>query len=113
VKTGLVISFAILSVTLPILGIVMAGRWLSRRVVAKDPGSELVRPLAKTGIALNACLVVMLLLGLCARQLAPESPLGAFLVTPRGVIAGLVALCIGFAVAQAAFRACGYPIRHR
>ncbi len=112
-KTAVVLAVIILMIAVPILAVIALGKWFSRRIVAKDPDSEFVRPLTKTGIALNICLALVVLGGFSASQFAPDSPLGSFLRSPRGAVAGFAALLVGFGAAQLAFHAIGHSARRR
>jgi len=111
VKTAVALVTIVLMIAVPIVALIVLGKRLARRVVAKNPGSEFARPLTKTGIALNVCLVLLLLGGWSASQVAPESPLASFLRSPRGAVAGFVMLAVGFGAAALAFRKAGYPMR--
>ena len=112
-KTAVVLVVIVLMIAAPILVVIALGKWISRRIVAKDPDSEFVRPLTKTGIALYICFALVVLGGFSASQFAPDSPLGAFLRSPRGAVAGFVALLVGFGAAQLAFQAVGHPTMRR
>jgi hypothetical protein len=113
VKTAVVLVVIVLMMGVPILVVIAVGKWISRRIVAKDPDSEFVRPLNKTGIALNICFALVVLGGFSASQFAPDSPLGSFLRSPRGAVAGFVALLVGFSAAQVALHAFGHPSKRR
>src|SRR5258706_10891787 len=60
-----------------------------RQLSSTAPGNRALARLTPTGIALSACLVLVLVVGAAARQLAPESELGMFLNSNDGVSAAM------------------------
>ena len=93
-----------------IAGLVLILRKASTAVSRQAPDSDLAMKLTPTGVVLSLCLVGSWTLGLAARSLTPESPLGQFLSDARGVVAGAVGSIAVFGVLAVLFGICGSPI---
>lgn len=101
----------LVAITLAVIGLfIYFGAKLSTAVQKHAPQSNYVQSITLTGTALFACVVGFWIICAIARQLSPESPLGAFLGKAEGVVAVLVLSVFFMAFAAAILEKLGYPI---
>ena len=104
----------LVAVTLAVIGLVIYfGLKLSRAMQKHSPNSEFVQSITLSGTALFASMVAFWIICAAARELKPQSSLGAFLGTVEGVIAVFVASIFFISVAGAILEKLGYPIMKR
>ena len=96
----------IVALVLAILGFLAAllfvGLWLARRFSRRTPNSKLSKKLNGTDAVPLGLMVVAVMAITIARQMAPETPLGALLNTPVGFVAALVCAWIATIVVHVA-----------
>lgn len=101
----------LVAITLAVIGLfIYFGAKLSRAVQKHAPQSNYAQSITLTGTALFACVVGFWVICAIARDLRPESPLGAFLGKAEGVIAVMVMSVFFLAFAAAILERLGYPI---
>ena len=85
--------------------------WAGRRWVKRHPSANGARQvITPTGFVLCGCQTLILFVGLAARELQPNGPLGESLGTPGGVVAYLMCLIVGFAIAAHVLGKLGHPV---
>ncbi len=100
----------LVAVTLTVVGVfIFFGLKLSRAVQKNAPESDYAQSVTMTGNVLFAFVVGFWVICAAARELRPESLLGAFLGTADGVIAIFVASAFFIAIAGAILEKLGYP----
>jgi hypothetical protein len=96
------------------IALFFALRRLARQWLRRHPRADVARAvITPTGYALSGCLTLVLLVGIAARQLEPNGPLGQFLNRPSGLLAGTVVVLLGFSIAGATLDKLGYPTTRR
>jgi UDP-N-acetylmuramyl pentapeptide phosphotransferase/UDP-N-acetylglucosamine-1-phosphate transferase len=101
-------------VTLLVVAVlVYFGIRFSKHLQRESPENDLALRLSPTGVGLCVFMVALLLLGVAARALSPDGPLGRFLQDARGIVAGCVGLSIVMLIAGLVFEKLGYPITKR
>ena len=88
----------------------LIGICVARLLKKYSPNHFALAPVTPTGIALIACLTLMLVLFTAARTLAPDSSLGDLLSTGYGLITAAGCLLIGFVAAAVALQLLGSPL---
>lgn len=97
----------------PLIGIFFVARSLSHRQLKNRPSAIGLTHVTPTGVALYGCQMVILFVGIAARQLQPQGPLGQFLKRPGGAFTYIVCLIIGFWLAGRALGKLGHPLIRR
>ena len=108
IRSGLVV------ITLAVIGLVIyCGKKLSKAVQEHAPDSDFAVSITRTGNVLYACVVGFWIVCAVARELKPESSLGAYLGRADGVLAVIVGSIFFIAIAGAILEKLGYPIVKR
>ena len=82
--------------------LLILGLSLARRFSRRTPNSRLSEKIKATDVASLGLMVMALVTITTARQLAPETPLGALLNTPIGFVAALVCAWIATIIVHVA-----------
>jgi hypothetical protein len=91
----------------------IAGRRVSKHFLRRNPASPALSKVTGTGFAISICIVVVLSLGMAARQLAPDTVLGDFLESKVGLSVFVVGCIAFFAVAGILLRKSGKAMYRR
>ena len=81
-----------------------------KRLLRAVPVNRMRGTLTPTGIALNACFGIVLVLGAAGRKVAPESELGKFLNLPYGVPVAMGIAVVVFGVLAGILHGLGHPM---
>ncbi len=103
-------AFAMVTLLLAaVLGLFLAGRWLSRALARHRPDDLAVAQVTPTGVVLAIAMAVAVTGGLATRVFAPDSALGRLLGSFEGAGIALMALIGAYAWAWAALHMLGHP----
>jgi hypothetical protein len=97
----LIIALVLAMIVVPCLAIAFGGIWVSRRLGKRAPGSRLLHRLTPLELVLLSGLLVVFLVGAVIRELHSQTPLGAFLNNPVGIVAAFILACVLYSVTHA------------
>lgn len=109
-STTLAITLLLGMVILACGAMVFLGIFISHLLKKLAPEHRALSSVSPTGIALCACFTSVMVVGVAARELAPESVLGSFLSTERGILTALGFAWFAFTIAATVFHRIGKPI---